>query len=165
MVVCASGISQVRRRRYLWASWPMSGAPGVSVEETPHTWKIGLEATLPDPKDWVEPGWRFVGDSSTRLPTFMRAIPKKKETYLPAGILNTPADARRRWAAHKWRYPPYQYKREFCFRSLEQPRRLRVASAEEREILMFLGPGATRFASTQSWLTAKLRAWKTNAAP
>ena len=78
------------------------------------------------------------------LPTFMRALPKKKETFMPAGIDNAPPDARKRWKAHAWRYPPYQYRREFCFSKRQQGAiavGLRVATATEREVLMFLGRG------------------------
>jgi hypothetical protein len=146
VVVCASGISQVRRKRYLWASWPVSPAPGVVVSQTEEVWKVSFEARLPPPALWTDPGWEFCGEESTRIPTFMRSLPKGKQTHMPAGIAGTPSDAKRRWAAHKWRYPPYQYKKEFCLRKKRQPRLLRVATAAERELLMFLGRGATVYA-------------------
>ena len=76
----------------------------------------------------------------------MRALPKYKPTFMPAGIASTPEDAKKRWTAHRWRYPPYQYKREFCMRRKDNPRILRPLSANERELLMFLGRQATRFA-------------------
>ena len=65
---------------------------------------------------------------------------------MPAGIASTPSDARRRWKAHDWRYPPYQYKTAFCFRHKQKKRLVRVASANEREVLMFLGAGLTKYA-------------------
>ena len=146
VVACASGISQVRRKRYLWASWPVTSAPGVTVEERAATWKVSFEATLPEPRLWLDPGWEMIGGPDIRFPTFMRALPKKKQTFLPAGIASTPPDARRRWKSDQWRYPPYQYKREFCVRNRRRPRQVRLLNARERETLMFLGRNATKYA-------------------
>ena len=143
---CASGISQVRRDRYYWQSWQVPASPGVTVTEEEGYYRVRFQAALPPAEDWVEPGWVFNGDERTRLPTFMRATPKKKETFLPAGIASTPADARRRWQRDQWRYPPYQYKREFMLRHKKQPRVLRPCRAAERERLMFLGTDFTRYA-------------------
>ena len=146
MVACSSGLSQVRRKRYLWMSWKMVDWEGVSVTQQESKWAVEFEAELPPSSLWLTPGWEMVGDAEVRFPTFMRAIPKKKETYLPSGIEGTPADARKRWAEDEWRYPPYQYKREFCIRRTRPPHELRLLSANEREVLMFLGKGATKFA-------------------
>ena len=77
----------------------------------------------------------------------MRALPKRKQTLMPAGIDNAPPDAKARWKAHAWRYPPYQYRREFSFARRGQgvkAAQLRVATATEREVLMFLGRDHTR---------------------
>ena len=72
--------------------------------------------------------------------------PKTKETYLPSGIPSPPADARKRWEADQWRYPPYQYRTEYCLRRISPPHELRLLCAEEREVLMFLGKGVTKYA-------------------
>ena len=116
IVACASGLSQVRRKRYLWASWKMSSWQGATLDEQESTWALSFAAELPAPSLWTTSGWEMVGPEEIRFPTFMRAIPKTKETYKPSGIQSTPADARRRWAKDNWRYPPYQYKKEFCLR-------------------------------------------------
>ena len=66
---------------------------------------------------------------------------------MPAGIDNAPADARAWWKAHDWRYPPYQYRREFYFSKRQQGARdasFRATTATEREVLMFLGQNHTR---------------------
>ena len=60
---------------------------------TAATSRDGLSKTLSD-------------DRILHLPFFMRALPKKKETFMPAGIDNAPPDAMKRWKAHAWRYPP-----------------------------------------------------------
>ena len=65
---------------------------------------------------------------------------------MPAGIATTPTDARNRWAADKWRYPPYQCKKEVTMRRKDNARLVRTLNANEREVLMFLGRGATKFA-------------------
>ena len=152
-VADAADIAQVRRKRFYWINWQVAPAAGVAVESARASTKLRFQATLPSPKAWTDPGWVWEGDSATHFPTFMRAIAKKKETFKPAGIALTPADARRRWRADLWRYPPYQYKRNFCFRNVKRPRILRVASSRERELLMFLGEDMTKFAMN----TAKIK--------
>ena len=142
----AGDISQARRDRYYWCSWKCSPSPGVTVAPRDHYYQVSFAATLPPATDWADPGWTFCGTADTKLPTFMRALPKNKPTYMPAGIASTPEDAKKRWTTHRWRYPPYQYKREFCMRRKDNPRILRPLSASERELLMFLGRQATRFA-------------------
>ena len=146
VVACASDISQARRRQYYWASWRFMPAPGVEIEERAETWSATFTAEIPDSQLWVTKGWEMAGSPDVRLPTFMRALPKRKEIYLPSGISLTPAQARGRWKAHKWRYPPYHYKTEFCLRKRRQPRLLRVLNADKRETVMFLGRGATLYA-------------------
>ena len=101
---------------------------------------------MPPSEVWADPGWELAGPETTRLPTFMRAIPKGKPTYMPAGINAATPAARRRWREHAWRYPPYQYRTEYMMRSKKQPQSLRPVSATEREALMYLGRGATQFA-------------------
>ena len=106
VAVCSSGISQVKRRRYLWASWPILSGEGVSVSQEPQYWNVKFTGALPNPNLWAAPGWELAGPDATRLPTFVRALPKTKPTYLPAGIATTPPDARQRWRSDSWRYPP-----------------------------------------------------------
>ena len=50
-VACASGLSQVRRKRYLWASWPITASEGVSVTQHAETW---LYRRAPCPSSLVE---------------------------------------------------------------------------------------------------------------
>ena len=124
----------------------MSSWEGATLREEPNAWALSFAAVIPAASTWLTPGWEMAGTEDVRFPTFMRALPKKKETYLPSGIQSTPADARKRWKEDAWRYPPYQYKMEFCIRRKRAPFELRLLCAEEREALMFLGNGATRYA-------------------
>ena len=146
VVACARGLSQVKRKRYYWLSWQMKEWPGVTVEQQEATWKVSFEAQIPPASLWMKPGWEMMGEPNEKFPTFMRSIPKTKETYLPSGIQSTPADARKRWEADQWRYPPYQYRTEYCLRRIAAPHELRLLCAEEREVLMFLGQGVTKYA-------------------
>ena len=152
--VCSRGLAPSRRARYFWASWKVPPAEGVEVHELDGHISVTLTATRPDPVLWTDAGWEWLGSPETSLPTFIRSAPKKKPGYLPAGLAHTPEDARRRWRADRFRFPPYQYKREFCFRSIRERRRLRVVSVEEREILMFLGRGFT----SHCWNPTKAKA-------
>ena len=72
--------------------------------------------------------------------TFTRAIARVRPPRDPAGIGHTPEDARRRWRADEFRYPPYTYKLEYC---LSDSCNLRVRGAAEREVLMGFLPGHT----------------------
>ena len=108
-VADAGDISQVRRKRFYWANWRIPNSEGVTQEPAKEASRLRFKATLPTPESWTDPGWTWQGTESIRLPTFMQALLKKKETFKPAGISLTPPDARRRWRADLWRYPPYQY--------------------------------------------------------
>ena len=66
IVSCASGISQVRRRRYLWATWKMANWEGVALAEEKQAWALSFSAMLPLPRDWVSPGWTPVGEDEVR---------------------------------------------------------------------------------------------------
>ena len=151
---CSRGISHNRRARYFWLSWLFSAGPGVLISQRESHLAVDFEATRAEPKHWTDPGWQWCGAPEYSLPSFIRSAPRKSPGLLPAGLASTPADARRRWQADKHRFPPYQYKKEFCFRPLSGGRRLRVASIWEREVLMFLGRGYT----SHCWNPVKAKA-------
>ena len=50
------------------------------------TWSVTFEAELPPPELWVRPGWEMAGPHDTKLPTFMRSIPKKKRPSSQQGL-------------------------------------------------------------------------------
>ena len=109
-VADAGDISQVRRKRFYWVNWRIPDSEGVTHEPAREATRLRFKATLPSPERWTDQGWKWQGAEADRLPTFMRAIAKKKETFKPAGISLTPPDARRRWRSDCWRYLPYPYK-------------------------------------------------------
>ena len=55
------------------------------VSQQPDLWAVSVSAQIPAANLWLDKGWELVGPSDIRIPTFMRAIPKSKETYKPAG--------------------------------------------------------------------------------
>ena len=143
--VCADAadICRVRRRRYFWLNWGVPPCSDVEAEPRDGYTQLRFRATLPPDDTWVDNGWRFEGSPEERLPTFMRAIPKDKPTFLPSGIV-TPKAAQERWKADDWRYAPYQYKDKFLLRNKARPHIVRVATATEREAVMFFGHDYTR---------------------
>lgn len=65
------------------------------------------------------PGWSLPGaelDEGLRLPTFTRAIPRKKPPPNPAGIHQCDDQTLRRWKGDEMKFPPYTYQPQFLFR-------------------------------------------------
>ena len=73
-------------------SWGIPIGEGVRQEPGVACTRLRFTAELPDPTAWTDPGWTRQGDVETRLPTFMRTIAKKKETFLLAGSALKPMD-------------------------------------------------------------------------
>ena len=96
-----------------------------------------LSAFLAEDVYW-EAGSR---DPELRLPTFTRAIPRKRPPPDPAGLRGTSPGAQERWKTDGYRYPPYTYGRKYMVETTDQG--LRPLKAEEREILMGYDRGHT----------------------
>lgn len=54
----------------------------------------------------------------------------------------------KRWKEAQYRFPPYQYRREFCLQDAEH--HLRLLDSSERELLMGFGAGHTEPAMSAS---------------
>ena len=89
--------------------------------------------------------------------------PEKAARLSPGRSLDDPRRCPQPMEKYAYRFPPYQYKKEFSFRKIRNPRELRVASVEEREILMHLGRGYTKFVVNPVKAKADSIAW--SAAP
>eukprot|EP00435_Cladocopium_sp_Y103_P069147 s617_g32.t1 len=77
----------------------------------------------------ADEGWTWpMGhkDSTSRLPTFTRAIPRKRPPAAPAGIASCSDETLMRWRTDSMKYPPYTYKDEYLFESKETPSLKRV---------------------------------------
>lgn len=139
-LVCSGTLSRVRRPRFFWISEPVDFSAIGLVEPGPNYTTVHISAPLEPTDLWVSPGWSWLGEPETSLPTFIRSIPRKRPPPKPAGLGHTPDEARLRWAEDDYRYPPYTYKTPFC---LTNGIHLRVCGAAEREVLMGFLPGHT----------------------
>jgi len=133
VAVCASGISEVRRPRYYWIDWPIAEGEGVEIVNQGHKVSVKLTGVVPPESCQLERGWRRVAKDGSPFSTFMRAIPRKKATFMPCGASSCDEDTMTRWASDQYRYPPYQYKLEnLVHRDME----VRPLNSTERAIRM-----------------------------
>eukprot|EP00438_Fugacium_kawagutii_P031803 Skav203274 [mRNA] locus=scaffold324:47756:49783:+ [translate_table: standard] len=144
--VCPSRFSRVRRPRIFWSSVTVRDHPcfiraqGDCCEEVIFDGPLEPLATIPDK------GWRWRGGESSdevKLPTFTRAIPRKRPPPSPAGYQQCSEETLGRWRQDHMKFPPYTYGPAFLFESTALPGYKRVASASERERLMGFKTGYT----------------------
>ncbi|CAE7580461.1 Dnmt3c [Symbiodinium natans] len=129
------------RPRFAWISeWPHE-TEGASFVKRKGFVEVCMTASEPPQSQWARLGWHRV-EPSSKLPTFMKSIPRAEPPPAPAGLGRTPQDALERWAADCYRFPPYQYKEAFL---LSDGDNLRYPDAGEREILMGYGARHTAF--------------------
>ena len=148
---CPGGSSRVRRPRTFWINHGLAACSEV-VQDTTLSRTTLTFLGQPEPSAmWVSEGWRWVTEdrSSLRLPTFTRAIPRTRPAFKAPGLNRVDASAFQRYARDGFRYPPYTYAREYCLARTDQQgavieESLRVAIAQEREVLMGFVPGFTR---------------------
>ena len=75
------------------------------------------------------------------FPTFVRAIPRARPPYRPAGLESCDATTLSRYQAHRYMYPPYQFKKEYLCCN---PKKQWVPpNSEIREALMGFRQGHT----------------------
>eukprot|EP00438_Fugacium_kawagutii_P004912 Skav217251 [mRNA] locus=scaffold47:369148:372975:- [translate_table: standard] len=146
VLVCSSGLSRVRRPRLFWANVELDDHP--SFQRRSH--KLYDEVVFEEATEPLEKvgdaGWTWkhgAEDETLRLPTFTRAIPRKKPPPSPAGLSTCDEETVKRWQGDKMKFPPYTYRREFLWEKVDEPDELRVASANEREVLMGFRRGHT----------------------
>ena len=135
--LCASELSDVRRKRYCWlAPTPMTPLPCLC---SVHPGKIVLQPVVVKPlrSTWLARGASFGG---LVLPCFVRANPRATEPRLPVGRHQESAETVARWAAARHCYPLYQYRGNAL---IFQDGNLRVACADEREALLGFPRGHT----------------------
>ena len=125
------------RPRYCWTD--------VEIPETNELWHIKKEGYVelrvercwPEAVTWLEEGaWQ--NDPQAIYPTCMKSIRRIKPPPRPAGLERCSEEAKLRWAAHEFRFPPYQYKEQYLIYD-EKKERYRLLSVLERERLMGLG--------------------------
>lgn len=139
-LACAGEMSHVRRPRFFWIDTDLQGIDDVWMEPGANYTVVRIVGEKEPVDAWVAPGWRwFSSEEPVALPTFTRAIPRRRPPYAPAGLYHTPGEARSRWAQDPFRYP-YTYKLEYC---LTDEVDVRVCCASERESLMGFRQGHT----------------------
>ena len=143
LALCPSDILPYNRPRLAWVSLPIHAGPGVELERQGDMVRVKMMAERVPDSAWVDPGWRRC-DPSSHLPTFMKAIKRNQPPPRPAGISRCEPVALERWESDGFRFPPYQYRRQFLLTNEQGD--LRYASATERERLLGFGEGHTVFA-------------------
>lgn len=141
--VDAAEISLCRRPRLYWLTWELVDEPGLSLgEEEGSGWTatrhIHLCAEV-DQKEFLEAGWFL--PPGNRLATFTTSRPSERPGRRPAGLHGCDEASLKRWREDDHRFPPYQYKPEYCVHHPRHP--VRVASIIEREAILGFPAGYT----------------------
>eukprot|EP00438_Fugacium_kawagutii_P000873 Skav218505 [mRNA] locus=scaffold1564:7454:12902:+ [translate_table: standard] len=143
---CSSGISRVRRPRLFWSNIKLLDHESFTRWNHDDYDEVVFDEKL-EPLELVpDSGWRWKGaekDETLRLPTFTRAIPRKKPPPHPAGLSQCSESTLELWRKDDMKFPPYTYQGQFLFQDQKLPGRVRVASATERERLMGFRTGYT----------------------
>ena len=142
---CASDISWVRRPRLYWNSAQLDDHPGFTREGGKLAEKIRFEGEKEDLKEVLEKGWGWPGaelNPQLRLPTFTRAIPRRRPLPRPAGIERCSEKTLEKLRENEMMFPPYTFCPEYLIRE-EDSNRTRVVNANEREKLMGYTQGYT----------------------
>lgn len=136
--VCSSDLSWVRRPRLYWSSAELDDHPSFERQHGVAYDLVKVKGKT-EPLELVcTPGWSLPGaelDEGLRLPTFTRAIPRKRAPPNPAGINQCDDQTLQRWRSDEMKFPPYTYQPQFLFRHQDSGD-VRVANARERELLM-----------------------------
>ena len=143
--VCSSDISRVRRPRLYWSGVDLDDHPEFTREGGRHCECIRFEEEPEELSSFLEEGWGWPGaelNPSLKLPTFTRAIPRKKPPPRPAGLDRCSEATVQKWKEDQMMFPPYTYAPEYLMREVSSGKS-RVASAEEREVLMGFSRGYT----------------------
>ena len=145
--LCPSDLLAYNRPRLAWVSMDLKEGRGVRFEHQEGFIRVWMTGEALSDEQWITPGWaRFEPDG--KLPTFMKAIPRRRPPERPAGMARCDSTTIERWTSDQFRFPPYQYKLENMLEDEEGA--LRYCNAEERCLLLGFGFGHTRFAMSAS---------------
>ena len=142
----------MRRPRYAWVSEDLDGSiEGVEVHPNTYWRDVFAYADYPLTSQWLAPDRIWEGEASGAcFPTCMKCIPRDKPPPKPAGLNRCDPATIQRWREDQFRYPPYQYSRQFLITSESQ---WRLLSTEEKELLLGYGYGHT----TLAWAASKIK--------
>ena len=152
----ASGVALANRPRLYWCDWELQAGAGIQVTLNPESsWgdfhEVSLSATL-DASDYLEPGWKLQHEHQ-RLPTFTTSRPASTPGRRPAGLEHCDQADQARWSNDQYRFPPYQYRAHNCL--INKKGDLRIASLEEREVIMGMPLGYTQHCWPKSQRSAQ----------
>ena len=134
---CADAVP-MRRPRYAWTSEDLTGVfSDVSITQRRYWWDVTASATYPRTEQWPTPGYAWDGEQDGCIfPTCMKSIPRTSPPIRPAGLEKCDSATRDRWAQDQFRYPPYQYQRQYIITSSTT---WRLLNATEKELLLGYG--------------------------
>jgi len=145
--LCPSDLLPYNRPRLAWVSIQLKEGPGIRFERQVGFIRVWMTGVGLSDEQWITPGWaRF--EQEGKLPTFMKAIPRRRPPERPAGLARCDSTTIERWTSDLFRFPPYQYKLDNMLEDEEG--QLRYCNAEERCLLLGFGFGHTRFAMSAS---------------
>jgi hypothetical protein len=137
LLVDARHLSRARRPRLFWMSVPLVSHEEVEVHQGNLFDEVIYGAATEPMHAILTEGWEWTPgerDSGLRFPTFTRAIPRKRPPKEPAGLSVASEEAKSRWQADLFRFPPYTYNSEYMVTDDQGQKRPLLAS--ERELLM-----------------------------
>jgi hypothetical protein len=136
--MCPSGCSWVRRPQLFWPSWDIldkelvQRLPSGRLTLKSKSPRIGVSKFMPK-------GWSLKS-CHVKLPTFVRAIRRKRPPFQPAGLSGCDEATLGRWRKHNYMYPPYQFKSQYMMWKKGTAKPL---TAESREVLLGFNKGHT----------------------
>ena len=135
ILACSSGLSRVRRPRLYWSNVKLEDHQSFTRAHFELYDEVIFEES-PEPLEKVaDAGWHWPHgevDDQLRLPTFTRAIPRRRPPPDPAGIGSCDETTLDRWRKDQMKFPPYTYKEEYLFATRGSMEGTRVASSAER---------------------------------
>ena len=132
-----------KRPRLAWVSRPVRATEGVELIDQGSFIRVVMKGKPVPDYAWIQPGWQRT-EIDTQFPTFTKAIVRQRPPPQPAGIARCDAACLLRWESDSYKYPPYQYQRQYLLR--DSAGNLRCLAADERELLLGFGFGHTMFA-------------------
>ena len=150
ILVCPSDLMPFNRPRLAWVSVVLQDCADVTLEQGKGFVRIWMHGEQLDDPSWLDEGWSRC-DIGCKLPTFMKSIKRWKPPPKPAGIQRCEPSALDRWSSDEFRFPPYQYRRQFLLHNRAGD--LRYPSVEERTRLLGFGRNHVAFA----WSAGKVK--------
>ena len=162
--VDAQYLAPCRRPRLWWFNWIIPGRNGVEVFNPTSTSaedfgeiRFWFHSEL---SRFLRAGWKPVSQDVKFL-TFTTAQPMSQPRYRPAGIERATEEDKKKWAADRFRFPPYAY--QYSNGVIHSRKGWRMLDIQERETMMFFPKDFTQhcasktFRDTQPQLTEDLR--------